>query len=127
MVDDVFSMVLEPTSLGTERGGMLTLGSPNVQPLNESDATSNSTVPQIYYTPILAESFYIVGLYDMLLGGKSILDNSYPNGRATVVDSGTTYLLLPSPLFTSFVNVFQTNYCNLPFVCGGNSIFDLGK
>jgi len=64
------------------------------------------------YTPIIQETYYVVEMVDFLVE-KTSLDVSLPamNGNHSIVDSGTTLLVLNEPLFDAFVNYVKANYC----------------
>jgi len=112
---DVFALHLQPIDSGIHKGGVLTLGGADYSQYNGS----------IYYTPIKEESYYVVAMRDMKVGNTSVKSYS-THEPITVVDSGTTFMVVPSYLFRAVKNVFQTEYCHLPHMCGNDSIFDQG-
>eukprot|EP01116_Phalansterium_solitarium_P014102 TRINITY_DN31626_c0_g1_i1.p1 TRINITY_DN31626_c0_g1~~TRINITY_DN31626_c0_g1_i1.p1 ORF type:complete len:519 (-),score=145.36 TRINITY_DN31626_c0_g1_i1:353-1909(-) len=107
---DVFAMYLLPVPSGVRPAGELVLGG--------FDAPG-----PVVYTPIVEETYYIVGLRQMSIDG-TIVDDPTIDNEATVVDSGTTLMLVSQTIFTNIQNAFQANYCHLPGVCGTPSIFD---
>eukprot|EP01114_Cavostelium_apophysatum_P013049 TRINITY_DN3078_c0_g1_i1.p1 TRINITY_DN3078_c0_g1~~TRINITY_DN3078_c0_g1_i1.p1 ORF type:complete len:586 (+),score=131.58 TRINITY_DN3078_c0_g1_i1:50-1759(+) len=117
-INNAFSMCLGPD------GGMLTLGG----------ADDNYSAGEMVYTPITSETYYVVEMNDVLVGGQSIgLPPSYYNDDQTIVDSGTTLLLLGETAFNAMVSTFQTTVCQehaLDGVCNpdsdGNTIFTPG-
>lgn len=95
--------------------GVMTFG--GVEPNQTSDPL---------YTPILEETYYVVGFDDMEIGGVSIMTKRAHYGL-TVVDSGTTFLILTKGVYASVKKTFQAHYCHLPYICSDNNIFDHGK
>ncbi len=45
----------------------------------------------------------------------------------SVVDSGTTFLIVPGDIFNQIVNVFQSQFCDIPHICGPKNIFEGGS
>ena len=93
-------------------GGMLTLGS-------EGDTFAKGT---IQWTPIITQTYYTVSMTDLQVNGNTLqLTLSQLNGRNTIVDSGTTYILMNSAAYAALKQYFQTNFCNVKGVCGPDS------
>lgn len=76
----------------------------------------------IFYEPLAEETYYVVGLEDMLVGNHSFMPQTEVDG-ITIVDSGTTDIIIPSTMFQSLSAIFQQHYCNLTGICGTFSIF----
>lgn len=66
--------------------GTLTIGGTGLSP-NAS----------IYYVPILEKSFYVIGLRQILLNGSNGLIPESSVRGISVIDSGTTLIILPQP------------------------------
>lgn len=93
-------------------GGAMTIG--------ESFATDLS----LLWTPIVSPKYYSVELLDVLVGTISLgLPSQIYNEYQTVVDSGSTLVILPKPAFMQIERVMQ-DLClhgwKLPGVCGLN-------
>lgn len=69
------------------------------------------------YTPIIQESYYVVAMEDFLVNNNSIGNHDYlsfltligiPSTvyNTTIVDSGTTLLVLPKNAFNAMVTTF---------------------
>eukprot|EP00698_Gefionella_okellyi_P024545 TRINITY_DN8698_c0_g1_i1.p1 TRINITY_DN8698_c0_g1~~TRINITY_DN8698_c0_g1_i1.p1 ORF type:complete len:669 (+),score=83.69 TRINITY_DN8698_c0_g1_i1:92-2008(+) len=80
----------------------------------------------LIYVPILASAsglyeFYTIGLNDIQVGGISIGISaaSYAAGEGSIVDSGTTLLLVSSAMYNALRSTFLTNFCysNLAGIC----------
>jgi len=115
-IADVFSIALQPitnNSAYNEPGGSITFGG-----IDTTFLGSNT----VYYTDVVARPYYQILLGDVSIGGVSIGANIQEFGQ-TIVDSGTTYTLVPPVIYNLIVSTMQNNYCHLPFVCGNNSIF----
>jgi len=114
---DVFAISLERVSNNSRYnidGGSLSIGGYDDDLIGQNG---------IFYTPILKKPYYSVALGDVAVGGVSIGGDLSLFG-STIVDSGTTYLLLPNRAYYQLKSVFQTNYCHLPFVCTQPNMFD---
>jgi len=115
-IADVFSIALQPitnNSIYNAPGGSITFGGIDTAFLGPNT---------VYYTDVVAKPYYQVLLGDISIGGISI-GAEIPNFGSTIVDSGTTYTLVPPVIYNLIVSTMQNNYCHLPFVCGNNSIF----
>jgi hypothetical protein len=114
LVADVFAMCL------TSDGGKLVLGG--------DGAMYSTSAPQ--YTPIIQETYYVVNMSDLAVGGVSLgLPPSVYNRGDTIVDSGSTDLILPSTAFEALVKNLK-HHCKttrLAGLCGepqGKTILD---
>jgi hypothetical protein len=107
-------------AVGEVPGGTWTLGGIdlNQAELFAQDSAENITV---YYTPVLEETYYVVGLEDLLVDNTSVREAQSSYGL-TVVDSGTTFFIVTTQIYQAIKEVFQQNYCFLPNICGPNSI-----
>lgn len=119
-IADIFSMRLTDLN-GNETVGMLTLGSAGD---SVGNTISGSLVESVYYSPIVEESYYVVGMNDFTIGQNSIGTHSIHKHRA-IVDSGTTFIVLPTEVHNDVKSAFQANFCDLPGICGDNTIFNL--
>jgi hypothetical protein len=100
-----FSMCLHNDS-----GSSLTVG---------IDAHSN---PNIAWSPRVFKAYYSVTLESMMVSGQALkVPPKSINGKyGALVDSGTTLIILPTPVFTALKAAFKAN-CSaykLPGVCG---------
>ncbi|GAB4814012.1 hypothetical protein N2152v2_001058 [Parachlorella kessleri] len=93
-IDDVFSLCFG----GVEGDGALVLGSAPLPP----------DLGQLQYTPLLRDGsyslYYRVELEGIALGGQQLqVDQAvYSQGYGAMLDSGTTYIYLPSDAFQAF-------------------------
>jgi len=113
-IPDIFSLSLQLIQNNTRYnipGGSMTIGG------IDSNVLGNSTV---HYVPITTEMYYTIDVSHATVGGHQI----EMEGMKGVVDSGTSLTTFPKDSFQQLVNIFQSNYCDLPFVCGSPSIFD---
>ncbi|XP_065187173.1 beta-secretase 2-like [Sycon ciliatum] len=86
------------TSKNLSFTGSLTLGS-NVEAVKK---------PSLVYTKIVEENFYSILIDDMQVGGMSLgMDCKQYNKPRTFVDSGTTFLSLPTDVFLAVVGRIQ--------------------
>ena len=72
------------------------------------------------YTPIIAETYYVVYMSDLRVEGSSVgLSSSIYNSGSTgtVVDSGTTDMIIPSTAFSA-LKVAMQNLCSSQFILG---------
>ena len=112
-INNAFSMCFSPTI-----GGALTLG---------GDGGYHSGNYQ--YTPIIKQEFYNIYLDDVTVSGKSIgvSASTYNFLTGTIVDSGTTLLVLPHKAFVAMNDTFHSlcSSNNLVGICGpGPGLFD---
>lgn len=115
-VPPVFDTLVAETNLSNifsmcfnEQGGSLVLGGYKKE---------YSTHP-LEWTPIIAESYYAIHLLSMKVGSEEI-DSSYP---LTIVDSGSTLILLPNEIYTAWKLAMQVDRCHLEGMCGENTVF----
>jgi len=94
LVPNLFAVELCPL------GGQLWIGAIDAQAAATSDAT--------LFTPITASGFYSVTLDDLQLGGQSMGFSASDFGT-TIVDTGTTVLALPEPVFTALTSTITSN------------------
>lgn len=112
---NVFALSLEAVDTPlVAPGGYLVIGGTG---LNASN--------QISYVPIMEEYLYVVELRQIFLGDVGIIPQKNVRG-ISVLDSGTTLLILPQDIYTNLVSTFQSKYCDLPGVCGPVNIFQPG-
>jgi len=119
IVENSFSMCLGLT------GGMMVLGG----------IDSNYSKGPMTYTPIIKETYYVVQMVDLFVENTSIgASLSELNGNHSIVDSGTTLMIINYPAFNKLVSTLQV-YCQqfpayLRSLCypdqNGNSIFSGG-
>jgi hypothetical protein len=132
-IDDVFALNLEPIENGVSSGGTLTLGGYDLEAVLQLK-DNRTGIPVIYYTPIMEESYYVVQLNDVKVDNLSVrhISSSSPHFGVTVIDSGTTYIILPSNVYSNIKKIFQTQYCNIEgsnkkdYICGEKNIFNYG-
>eukprot|EP01095_Lingulamoeba_sp_RSL-Kostka_P003858 TRINITY_DN14977_c0_g1_i1.p1 TRINITY_DN14977_c0_g1~~TRINITY_DN14977_c0_g1_i1.p1 ORF type:complete len:422 (-),score=152.86 TRINITY_DN14977_c0_g1_i1:174-1439(-) len=110
-IDNVFSMCLNAT------GGYLTLG----------EAGTHHT-GNFVYTPIVQEQFYTIYLDDMSVFGNSIgVSADTYNRFGTIVDSGTTLLILPNAAYSALEDTLKDS-CgsnNLVGICGVSNFVNI--
>lgn len=111
--NDLFSMCL------TKNGGALTLG-----------GIGHHYAGEINYTPIYkSNSFYRVYLHDMMLDGSSIgvPPSEWNGGEGTVVDSGTTDIVMPRSAYLALKSSFLRMCSNtkLKGICSTDSTHTL--
>jgi len=88
--------------------------------------TGRVQTSDITWTPIIEESYYVVDLKEIDVGGIPIQFDSSDLGQ-TIVDSGTTLLLLPQKIYSALKAGFLSVDCSAIGICQhaiGNSIFD---
>jgi len=115
-IPNVFSIALQPisnNSIYNAAGGSLTIGGIDTAFLGGST---------VYYTDVIKTPYYTVLLGDISIGGQYLGARIEDFGSA-IVDSGTTYTLVPPIIYNMIKNVMQTQYCHLPYICGQSSIF----
>jgi len=110
-LDDIFALSLEPIDSGVGKGGVLTLGG----------AIED---PGMVYTPVKEQSYYVVAMETIIIGETMQILPEETHYPLTVVDSGTTFMVVSSTTYNAVKKVFQTQFCNLPFVCSAPSLFD---
>jgi len=94
-------------------GGSLTLG-----------GIDNSLfVGNIFYVNVIVQSFYIINLNALLVGGNEVVVGSSAFGAA-IVDSGTSLTILPVTVYDTLKLYFQTHYSSLPLVVGQDTIWN---
>eukprot|EP00743_Colponemidia_sp_Colp-15_P008523 GILK01009271.1.p1 GENE.GILK01009271.1~~GILK01009271.1.p1 ORF type:complete len:558 (-),score=40.79 GILK01009271.1:325-1962(-) len=100
---DVFSLCLSAAG-----GGLFVVGGWN----------SSVHLEEPLFTPITRETYYVVQMHDMLLGGKSIEAGSaiWNTHYGTVIDSGTTFAYLPTQAYTRLISAFN-RFCSEPGHC----------
>jgi len=87
-----------------------------------------STNGNFSWTPIIKQEWYNVNITGMKVGGTALAGNSatYNNGTS-IVDSGTTLLLVPSIVYNNIKSALQARCPGLVGICGvaaGQTIFD---
>jgi len=88
----------------------------------------------IQYTPVIQQSYYVVTMESLSVAGTALnVPSSMWNDNAPgcIVDSGTTLMLIPTPVYPKLFQAFQAqcSQVNLPGVCGvtiNKSIFANG-
>lgn len=99
---DIFSICL------SAHGGYLVLGG--------IDTSLQTTTPN--YTPITTEAFYAITTSSITIGSNS-LSTQIPS--ITIVDSGTTFIYVPSDLYDEMTSILYNNYSMDPtFFVGSN-------
>jgi len=119
-VENVFSLDLNSVSYGVTDGGTLTLGR-----LDSYTHVRNGSA-DISWISITQQTYYVVQSRDLIIDNTSLWDDSEGSGL-TVVDSGTTCLILRPYLYNRIKQYMQEHYCHLPGVCGSQNIFDYGR
>lgn len=110
-VDNIFGMDLQVN------GGRLDLGKID---------TSSCKQP-IQYTPIVEEEYYNIQIESITVEGTKA---TYPDkeSQLSIVDSGTTYMLLPDTVYEAVMGGFK-KYCNshstVMSLCGSNGLLNL--
>lgn len=94
------------------REGYMTIGS-----IDESLYTG-----EIQYASVIQEDFFTIDLLGASVGNSSMF--KAPQTKGSIVDSGTSLLYLPTTVYKSIKSYFQTNYCDLPGVCGSKTFFE---
>lgn len=98
---DVFSVCMD------QQGGMLTLGGSH----------SDMYEAPLQYAPLLQSyvpMFYLVALKGATIGGEKV---DLPHFTNTIIDSGTTLVIISNPTYDALKEYFSTNYCNVPGLC----------
>jgi len=87
-----------------------------------------STNANFSWTPIIRQEWYNVNVTGMKVGGTALALNSAAfNNPVSIVDSGTTLLLVPTTVYNSIKSALQARCPGLVGICGvatGQSIFD---
>jgi len=115
-IPDIFAIALKPISNTTtynQVGGSISFGGIDAAFLGPNT---------VYWTDVTAKPYYQVLLGDITIGGHSI-GASIDDFGSTIVDSGTTFTIVPPKIFSAIQSVMQQNYCHLPFVCGPSNMF----
>eukprot|EP01111_Echinosteliopsis_oligospora_P010390 TRINITY_DN3222_c3_g1_i1.p1 TRINITY_DN3222_c3_g1~~TRINITY_DN3222_c3_g1_i1.p1 ORF type:complete len:329 (+),score=106.50 TRINITY_DN3222_c3_g1_i1:468-1454(+) len=108
-IADIFSIYLDYNG-----GGQLVLGGVDTQYYRGS----------ITYVPLQTTlPYYIVSYSSMSIGNKKLSLSASDFGNV-IVDTGTTDMLFPQSVFDAIKTSFQTNYCNVPAMCGSKTLFD---
>jgi hypothetical protein len=142
-VDGIFGLAYPSTSAWGAKSPLIEFMSQNGYYLGFSmclhnDSGSSLTIglnahsnPNIYWSPRVAQAYYSVKLEQVLVGGKALsVSQKTINGKyGALVDSGTTLIILPNPVFSALKAAFQAvcSSYKLPGVCGvsdKNSIFN---
>lgn len=115
-IPTVFDSIVQTTNMPNifsmcfnEQGGALILGGY----LEEYSAEP------IQWTRVVHESYYAVELLKMAVDQHTI-DSNYP---LTIVDSGSTLILLPNSLYSAWKTSMQHNRCHIEGMCGQNTVF----
>eukprot|EP01112_Ceratiomyxa_fruticulosa_P022844 TRINITY_DN84_c0_g1_i5.p1 TRINITY_DN84_c0_g1~~TRINITY_DN84_c0_g1_i5.p1 ORF type:complete len:565 (-),score=96.14 TRINITY_DN84_c0_g1_i5:58-1752(-) len=104
-IPNVFALTLKATN------GIFTIGG--------DDPTLY--LPPLYYSPLTnGNNFYSVNFQGISMNGYNIFSGNVQG----VIDSGTSFLLLPNNMYSSFQSYFSTHYCSLPCVCGTYTLLD---
>lgn len=112
-VADVFSMCFG------QYGGTLVLGG--------SDADLQAS--ELKYTPITKESYYLVGITSISVGGTEIANDDDDDIEPAVIDTAFEDIILPFSLHTAFVSAITEEYCEgggsaPPGLCGVKSLMN---
>ena len=110
---DVFSMCLPYPVVDSSPSPGMVFGSPALAALEGTD---------VMYTPIAVESYYVVNVTTVLVGGTK-LDSQPDWFDDTIVDSGTTLTYLDSRIYNAFIDVLKASCSTpspLPGICGPN-------
>lgn len=60
------------------------------------------------FTPLIKDTYYVVEIEEMLVGDINMnLPIPDYNGEQSIVDSGTTLLILNAPAFDAFVSILD--------------------
>ena len=110
---DIFSMCLPFPVVDSSPSAGMVFGSPALAALEGAD---------VMYTPIAVESYYVVNVTTILVGGTKL--ESQPEWfDDTIVDSGTTLTYLDSRIYNAFVAILKASCSTsspLPGICGPN-------
>lgn len=108
---NAFSMCMGPN------GGVFTLGG----------VDNYYSSGEMVYTPITKESYYVIEMEDIVVGNTSIGVQSWVyNDNMTIVDSGTTYILLNEVAYSHFQQT-AAQFCpkSLKVICGEDNGYPL--
>ena len=72
------------------------------------DAQKAQVTGDVHYTPLTASHYYSIGLGDMALGGTS-LGFGATDFRTSIVDTGSTGIVLPTAIFNTLVQTIGNN------------------
>jgi len=113
---DIFALHINQISNAAGPGGLIYFGGYEI-PKNYS---------KIFWTPLAEEYFYVVTLYQVKLGNDIIQpeDPSTVGTGITIIDSGTSELLLQNETFHNFKKTMISKYSDLPYITGQYNIFD---
>jgi len=95
--------------LNTDGTGVMTLGNPIADYY-----TGDMQTIQVYPTQGNSYGWYVVRPQAFLLEGKVIGAASDFSGSLSIVDSGTTFLLLPPTVYSTLKQTFTNSYSKLP-------------
>jgi len=65
-----------------------------------------------------------IKINDKSLGLPSFVYWTTNDVIGSFVDSGTSVILMGPAIWSTFIQVFQDNYCSLPGICGNNNFFN---
>lgn len=105
---DAFALHLCPSDSGPFSGeGSLVLGVP--------PPGFNAGGQSMLYTPIVRERYYAVQVVDLAIGGASasLPCAAYNSPAYSIIDSGTTQMLLPPDVFAAAANMLQPRVTSL--------------
>jgi len=113
-MDDLFGLCLDPSN-----GGVIDMGY-----IDNSKYTG-----EIQWVAVVQPRWYNMALLDVALNGTSIgmpsFTYSWVNDQiGTFIDSGTSIILFGPSTFSAFQSTFQSMFCDLPFVCSDQNLFN---
>ncbi|KAH8849180.1 Beta-secretase [Schistosoma japonicum] len=91
--------------------GKLIIGQTDLNLFWPSSSLSHFKPSIVYYTPIRKAWYYEIILADLLIDEQSLVDNCKElNVDKTIIDSGTTNIHLPLPIFQQLILIIIINY-----------------
>jgi len=80
----------------------------------------NSVVGEIQYTNVISKTYYVVSLNTVSINGVAVITSGFGN---VIVDSGTSFLLVPTKVYNQIQSYFEVNFPDLPLVTGQQSLW----
>jgi cathepsin D len=129
-VDGIFGLAFKTLSSWGGQSAFWNWASQNNLPLvysmcltpSGASMTIGENQPSKYqWTPILQNTYMVVAMSDIQVNGKSISNGNVFKSTQTIVDSGTTLMIIPTSAYTGFSNVLLgmcNNGVNLNGICG---------
>eukprot|EP01112_Ceratiomyxa_fruticulosa_P021688 TRINITY_DN771_c0_g1_i1.p1 TRINITY_DN771_c0_g1~~TRINITY_DN771_c0_g1_i1.p1 ORF type:complete len:446 (-),score=56.81 TRINITY_DN771_c0_g1_i1:312-1649(-) len=80
----------------------------------------DSVVGEIGYTNVISKTYYVVSLNSVSIGGVPVITSGF---GSVIVDSGTSFLLVPTKVYGQIKSLFQSNFPDLPLVTGQQTLW----